>query len=267
MRSFLLIPVVLLVVACGPGGGGTPDAGDDGDGKELLRYALEAVEAPASALVASDVNVVATVTATPAGLKVLPGAQAVAEPAAGVLVNFRVVSGGGHVYAGAALTNASGQAREIWTLGTAAGEQVIEARAVDPDTGAPVVYGTTKTLSLPGDPVTYGWAPSHVYLPEADSAWDYSAIHREAWDRHGNYIAAVPQGSITFTRTYWTGRTWGSATAPGACTVTGTLITCPREFTCFVGSEGNCYSGQYFAEFSTDWPEQPTLTVRLDQPG
>lgn len=38
----------------------------------------------------------------------------------GQIVNFRVIAGGGAVFAGAAITNDSGQARERWTLGTVA---------------------------------------------------------------------------------------------------------------------------------------------------
>jgi hypothetical protein len=48
----------------------------------------------------------------------------------GQIVNFVVTAGGGSVFAGSAITNEQGQAQEIWTLGTAAGEQELEARAV-----------------------------------------------------------------------------------------------------------------------------------------
>src|SRR5438093_11551469 len=34
------------------------------------------------------------------------------------IVNFRVIQGGGSVFAGAAITNANGLAQERWTLGT-----------------------------------------------------------------------------------------------------------------------------------------------------
>src|SRR5690349_7706128 len=43
--------------------------------------------------------------------------DASAHPVPGQIVNFVVTSGGGHVFAGAAITNASGLAQEIWTLG------------------------------------------------------------------------------------------------------------------------------------------------------
>lgn len=251
MRGFLLISVLTLV-SCGPGGGGTPDAGADGDGKELLQYALQAVEAPASAPVATDVGVIATVTATPAGLRMLPGAQATAEPAAGILVNFKVVTGGGEVYAGAALTNSLGQAREIWTLGTVAGDQVLEARAVDPDTGAPVVYATATTRGEPGAPVQYFVGFTNV--PPGESIAEFPAnapfdligtTQMNGRDQYSNdvqveqtqkLVGVAVQGSIR------------NGPAP-ACTIDGAMVTCPPSTsenyspTC----TGHCWNVMYAA--------------------
>jgi N-acetylneuraminic acid mutarotase len=62
-------------------------------------------------------------------------------PIRGQILNFRVVSGGGTVFGGTELTNAQGVAQERWTLGTS-GAQKIEVRAVDPETGAPLVFAT-----------------------------------------------------------------------------------------------------------------------------
>lgn len=74
-------------------------------------------------------------------------------PASGVIVNWVVVSGGGHVFAGSALTDAQGLARERWTLGPAMGEQVLEARAVD-ENGVPVVF-TRATATGTADVAAY----------------------------------------------------------------------------------------------------------------
>src|SRR4030088_1044586 len=64
-------------------------------------------------------------------------------PIVGQLVNFRVTAGNGSVFAGSALTNSDGLARERWTLGTStADSQKVEARAVDDQSGAPLVFGT-----------------------------------------------------------------------------------------------------------------------------
>ena len=69
----------------------------------------------------------------------------------GQAVNFRVTAGGGSVFAGAAVTNEDGIAKERWTLGTVAGaEQTLEARAVDNDSGAPLIFATFHATALPG---------------------------------------------------------------------------------------------------------------------
>lgn len=73
------------------------------------------------------------------------------QPVAGQLVNFRVTAGGGSVFAAAGLTNASGIVQDRWTLGTStADSQRVEARAVDPNTGAAIVFATFRATPLPG---------------------------------------------------------------------------------------------------------------------
>ena len=63
------------------------------------------------------------------------------RPVRGQILNFRVVSGGGSVFAGTALTDERGIAQERWTLGTS-GVQKVEVRAVSTSTGAPQVFAT-----------------------------------------------------------------------------------------------------------------------------
>jgi hypothetical protein len=85
-------------------------------------------------------------------------------PAPGVLINFVVTAGGGHVFAGSALTNTAGEARERWTLGPAAGDNVIEARSVDQTTGDAIVYAqihATGVTSPPGEPALHYIAPEY----------------------------------------------------------------------------------------------------------
>lgn len=73
------------------------------------------------------------------------------RPIAGQIVNFVVLSGGGSVFAGVANTNADGVAREIWTLGPVARDtQVVEARAVSPTSGAPLVFARFRAVASPG---------------------------------------------------------------------------------------------------------------------
>ncbi|HEX6042400.1 MAG TPA: Ig-like domain-containing protein, partial [Longimicrobium sp.] len=75
------------------------------------------------------------------------------RPVRDQLVNFRVVSGGGSVFAGSAITNRDGIAQERWTLGTVAGDtQVVEARAVDTRTGAPIVFATFRAVARAAAP-------------------------------------------------------------------------------------------------------------------
>lgn len=71
------------------------------------------------------------------------------DPVAKQIVNFHVVSGGGSVFAGTALTNTDGIAQERWTLGPKAGvEQKVEARAVDSGTGEKQVFATFTATAL-----------------------------------------------------------------------------------------------------------------------
>jgi alpha-tubulin suppressor-like RCC1 family protein len=73
------------------------------------------------------------------------------RPVKNQLVNFVVTAGGGSVFAGSALTNAQGEARERWRLGpSAADSQRVEARAVDPSTGTPLVFAVFKATALAG---------------------------------------------------------------------------------------------------------------------
>lgn len=57
------------------------------------------------------------------------------RPVKGQLVTFRVLSGGGSVYAGSSLTNADGIAQDYWTMGPQPGPARLLVRAVDPRTG------------------------------------------------------------------------------------------------------------------------------------
>ncbi|HWC73262.1 MAG TPA: kelch repeat-containing protein, partial [Gemmatimonadales bacterium] len=70
------------------------------------------------------------------------------------VLNFRVIAGGGSVFGGTEITDNSGTAQELWTLGQKAGEpQKIEVRAVDPQTGEPQVFATFTATAIAGPPV------------------------------------------------------------------------------------------------------------------
>lgn len=232
MRSFLLIPVVLL--ACGPGE--EPD-------KKILRYALSAVETPTSAPVATTVNVAATVVAD----QLVGGELQAGVAAPGVLVNFHVVSGGGTVFAGSAITNSLGIAREVWTLGTGAGDQVIEVRAVDQDTGEPIVYATATTTATPGDATRWvlSWASGATNVFPANQSFDMLAStllwSTDAYDNQLPTAQTQHIVSIAF------GGNVQNGDSP-TCTFDGGMVTCPLSTSANWQPKcsDHCWSG-YFA--------------------
>jgi hypothetical protein len=77
----------------------------------------------------------------PLVVRLLTGAG---RPVPGQIVNFVVTRGGGSVFAGRAITDADGIAKERWTLGAAPGENEVQARAVDATTGERLVFGTFR---------------------------------------------------------------------------------------------------------------------------
>lgn len=80
----------------------------------------------------------------------------------GQLVNFRVQSGGGSVYAGAALTNQQGVAQDYWTLGQVAGAQTVAVVAVDPTTGVKLNFGSFTATAI---------APARLEITPANSGF------------------------------------------------------------------------------------------------
>ncbi len=75
-------------------------------------------------------------------------------PVPGQVVNFVVSSGGGSVFAGTALTDADGEAADLWTLGTStADSQRVEVRAVT-SSGTPIVFAVFRAVVLPGPAAT-----------------------------------------------------------------------------------------------------------------
>ena len=83
------------------------------------------------------------------------------RPVRDQLVNFRVLTGGGSVFAGAALSDRHGMVREWWTLGPEPGPNTLEARAANPTTGEKLVFATfTATAQgepTPADPLAGTW--------------------------------------------------------------------------------------------------------------
>ncbi|HST57171.1 MAG TPA: Ig-like domain-containing protein, partial [Longimicrobium sp.] len=112
------------------------------------------------------------------------------RPVANQLVNFVVTSGGGSVFAGAALTNEDGEARERWRLGTvAADSQRVEARAVDPATGAPLVFGVFRATAVADQPAALTREPATASGQAGTALAD--SLRARVLDRYGNPVAGV----------------------------------------------------------------------------
>lgn len=175
--------------------------------------------------------------ATPLAVRVV---DANGQPIAGQVVNFRVVAGGGQVFAGAAVTDAQGRAAERWTLGaSAADSQRVEARAVNPSTGAGIVFATFRAVARADKAalLTRTTPDSQVAAPGSAVA---VAPTVKVTDRFGNPVAGAAvtfaigagRGSVaqpnatTDSAGLATARTWTLGTTAGANTVvasTGTL--------------------------------------------
>jgi hypothetical protein len=106
-------------------------------------------------------------------------------PVAGQVVNFVIVNGGGHVFAGSGTTNAAGEVRDLWTLGTVAGAQVLEARAVD-DAGNPIVFDRVTAVADPGPAVNLTVRAMDDTAAVGDT-WELrKRVITAAWDQFGN---------------------------------------------------------------------------------
>ncbi|GLC26329.1 Ig-like domain-containing protein [Roseisolibacter agri] len=154
-----------------------------GCGADPTATGPSAVDAPtkvAVRIVAGDVQVGegGKELAEPLRVQVLDQAN---RPVPNYVVNFRVVNGGGSVYAGAAMTDANGRAADYWTLGpVSADTQRVEVRAVDPATGARLVYATFRAVAVAANaPVPVGSDTLRIVL---------------TWTRGPNDLDAVLEG-------------------------------------------------------------------------
>ena len=167
----------------------------------------------------------------------------------GQIVNFVVTAGGGHVFAGTAITNGDGIAQERWTLGGVAGLQTLEARAVNTSTGQPLVFGTftaTGTAVSPpppppvvpaaasavnGDTVVVGVVGSVVEDSFAvvvrDAAGNPAPGVQVAWavtSGGGTITSPAPTDAAGVARTQWVLGTDTGPVQTAQATVAGTTI-------------------------------------------
>src|SRR5689334_4382965 len=107
----------------------------------------------------------------------------------GQIVNFVVVSGGGSVFAGAAISGRDGIVQERWTVGSS-GPQQVEARAVDNATGEKLTFATfTATLTDIQPPVVSNVATSPANPPTGTS-FDVTAVVSDTFTGGSNITAA-----------------------------------------------------------------------------
>lgn len=230
LTSVVLSATVLF--GCGGPAETKPDAGTPGGGVRALALTVtpDTTEAP----IQSQVRVTAVVSV----------ANALAADLSGQVVTFHVVKGGGSVFAGAATTNAAGEAREVWTLGTSAGDQEIEVRAVDQATGEPLVYAKLTAKALPGPAASWSLTPDRVDL-QAGEAWDYSTASVAGFDQYSNRVEVAQ--AFTLRAVMYEG---ASVDPIPSCTTEGTRILCPKV----AGQPRTVYRAYFdspYREFST----------------
>ncbi len=107
----------------------------------------------------------------------------------GQIVNFIVVSGGGSVFAGAAISGGDGIVQERWTVGSS-GPQQVEARAVDNQTGEKLTFAIfTATLTDVQPPVVSNVAASPAN-PAVGAPFDLTAVVSDTFTGGSNIAAA-----------------------------------------------------------------------------
>lgn len=138
------------------------------------------------------------------------------QPVSGQIVNFRIVSGGGSVFAGANVTGADGIAREYWTLGVHDWDpQVLEARAVDNAISQKIVFGTFNATVVGTTPHAIGTLCCHAERGVVGQTM-VDSLKVQVMDRYGN---EVPNVQVTWTVIEGNGRVSGPS-GPGSTAVT-----------------------------------------------
>lgn len=191
------------------------------------------------------------------------------KPVRGQVVNFRVVTGGGSVYAGTALTDADGTASDRWTLGTIADTQRVEARAVTAD-GTKQLFGTAWALAAAGAPAAATIAGGDGQQGRAgDTVADSLAVR--VTDQYGNAVSGVAVAwagengaapSATSVTTGTVGRaavrlTLGSTVGPQGATATVTSL--PALHFTATASAANPASVEHDAGDAQSAPEHRAL--------
>jgi len=165
----------------------------------------------------SGSNQTATVGTTLGQPYVVRVTDALGNPVAGVAVSWTVTQGGGAIAPDGGTTDASGEARATYTLGTTAGPQTVLASATGL-TGSPVTFPATATPG-PAARLVFTQQPSGT----SANAVITPAVRVTAQDQYGN-IATGVSGTVTLSIAPLTGtpgatlsgtrsRSWTSGTA------------------------------------------------------
>ena len=179
-----LLALSFVLAACG-GSSPSGDAGSPGTpGTPGTSTGPAAVQ-----VISGDAQTGVVGTELAAGL-VVRVVDAAGAPVSGQVVNFVVLEGGGSIFAGTAVTNTAGQAQERWTLGTAAGAQRLEARAVDGTTGARIVFATFEANALPGTPTQLSVVSGSGQAATKGSLLPVQLVTKVS-DGHGNGVQGV----------------------------------------------------------------------------
>ncbi len=150
----------------------------------------------------------ATVNTALANPIVVKALDASGNIVANAVVNFVVTVGGGSVFASAVQTNAGGIAQNVWTMGTLAGAQTVEVRAIN-SAGLPVTYGTFHATATPGAAESLSKISGDAQTGVAGAAVTDSFVVK-AVDHFGN---GVPGVVVT-----WTMASGGGSVSPSTYT-------------------------------------------------
>ena len=109
----------------------------------------------------------------------------------GAVVSFVVTSGGGSVFSPAVQANAQGIVQNRWTLGTStAAAQEVEVRSVNPNTGAPIVFGRFQATARPDRPATLTKTDGDGQQGTAGAKLA-NALRVRVTDQYGNPVPGV----------------------------------------------------------------------------
>lgn len=213
-----MMVAALFLAACGDAG--PVDPGEDPvevTGMAMTIVSGDGQAAPVRTLLPEPLGV--AVTADEAGaLSMHVGTQASlmyapGDPVPGVVVSFVVTDEGcGRPFAGAALTDTAGRVMERWELGSRAGLCRMEARAVDPVTGEPLVFDTFTATAEAGPVATFTLA-TRTLTPAVGAPIALRALIQNAADAYGNAVAVPAPVVIT----------------SGDLTVSGDTVTATEE--------------------------------------